>query len=85
MQVHLCAAYIQLVCGWWIYFLHKSISALVTSTSTGVIALRNHPLGAFERENSCGCSLHTAAQNSREEVADSPILPFLFACPSTPS
>lgn len=36
-------SYIQLACWWWIYFLHKSMRALIISTSTGVIALRNHP------------------------------------------
>lgn len=82
-QLH--AAYTQLACGWWVYFLQRSISTLVTSTNTGVIALRNHPLGSFKSQIYSGCSFHPTTQKSREEVAECPVLPFPFACLSAPS
>lgn len=42
--------------------------------------LEKPPLGPFESQNSSGCSLHTATQNSREKVTECPILLLLFAC-----
>ena len=75
-QLH--AAYRQLACGWWVYLLQRSISTVVTSTNTGVTALRNYPLGSFESQNNSGSSFHPTTQKSRGELAECPVLPFLL-------
>lgn len=79
-QLH--AAYMQLACGWWVYFLQMSISTLVTPTNTGVIALRIHPPGTFESQNSSGCSFHPTTQKSRGSRVPCSALPIPLSAPS---